>query len=390
MVNEGKNTGIILSRVSNLSEEEISTIKCKNCQKIAKNPLICNKCSKLSCAFCLLNHQKVPEKLEEDKKGDVCKCSKEDYTEVLNPKVLKVYEKLRLKCENEKCSEILGLKEILNHEKVCLFSLNLTLGNFSQQLKNEFISLKRENLILKISLMVLFTFTLASLYLLRKNINNKFNYSELIVQDMYFKFSKNYEKLNSKFEVLNDNFESEVKKIKSNIFNKNIPGLDLLEAESLNLLKWQNEKSEFLQTSTMGTTISATENFGNFKNFRIFLKIKKISDSIYIGLTPQKIHDTNGIGFFSESGKEEIALNLKDGKIYYENKIISYMKENKVKQNDVLTLVKEDNKLLFLLNGENMGLAYGKIPQVNNLYFTAFITKYGDSIELLGYVTTDE
>jgi hypothetical protein len=111
--------------------------------------------------------------------------------------------------------------------------------------------------------------------------------------------------------------------------------------------------------------------------------VLKITGSIYIGLTPQKIYETNGIGFFSDSGKDEIALNLKDGKIYYENKIISYIKEDKIKQGDIITLEKENNKLFFYLNEENLGLAYGKIPDVR-LYLTAFLTKYGDSIQLLG------
>lgn len=104
-----------LIKESNLPKNDIF---CEICSKILENPQECRLCGSIFCGICLKNFQKslfffnCPKQNclqnEQNLENNFIEPSK---------KWMKLFESTKLKCPNEKCEEILIIKDLQNHLK---------------------------------------------------------------------------------------------------------------------------------------------------------------------------------------------------------------------------------------------------------------------------------
>lgn len=99
----------------------LSSLICCYCNSIPRIPRVLNCCQKICCFMCLSNNE---NSLEPEKFSKCPGCQKSSKKLEPSKKIMKIFEKLNLKCKFPKCQSKIPFLQIEEHEKLCEFNLN--------------------------------------------------------------------------------------------------------------------------------------------------------------------------------------------------------------------------------------------------------------------------
>ena len=101
--------GIDFELVLSDHRETAEEFRCKICLKLSFDMVLCNKCEATYCKHCL------------DTGIQFCfKCEEEMYTRVPNKIIMRIMAKIKIRCKNSNCKEIVDYDEFYNHLIHCV------------------------------------------------------------------------------------------------------------------------------------------------------------------------------------------------------------------------------------------------------------------------------
>ena len=252
-------TGIDFDLVLNDNKETAEEFRCKICRKLSYDMVLCSKCDGIFCKNCLNTNFQY-----------CLKCGKN--TLLCNPNkiIMRILSKIKIKCKNSFCSEVIDYDEFYNHLTICEKSMkkNLSQNYLKSKIKR---NTENENGV-------------------SSNLNNKIK-----------KYNKPILKENNNISLNLDDNEIKIKDDKSNSFENS--QIQILDYSSYNL-EDSLKKYPFYDLKSF-TQLKSLKLYGNKLDLE---KIGELCNSM-IYLTLLEVLDLE-LMMLEDSGLKEICLNI--------------------------------------------------------------------------------
>lgn len=386
MVNENKHRGISLDRLVNKADiTQVSQLICKVCERFARDPLFCSKCESLYCRYCSQNKKQKSE--------DSCLCEFQSLSP-LPAGMDQLLNNIYLKCQNPPCKESMVYKEMMIHDRECLYNPDQKNIHKSQQkIQQDLNRLKWKYSIMTAFVALLVITNLFLYFTIHKkqeapsaacNFEEQMNHLKIQLDSLNsntIRLNKYATQAFNKFSQIDGSLDL----IKEHVNIKNLPNISLNLFDHVKSISWADGSKILKQKANFGTTMSAIKPLKD--DWKIFIRINKISGVILVGVIPHKIEEYNGIGLFSKNGINEFALDLSTGQLLTPEGTYNHTKL-RVKEGDVITISRSESILSFSINGRELESSF--VTYANKFYPSVFVVNSGDEVELLGYMDSKQ